>query len=70
MPKKLCGSVRWSWHRKDGAPKEVQERWWASETCCLVRCFRHRNDGVAKKLCGSVRWPRHRKDGAPNLLVV
>ena len=22
VPKKLCGSVRWSRHRKDGAPKK------------------------------------------------
>ena len=23
VPKKLCGSVRWSRHRKDGVPKKV-----------------------------------------------
>ena len=47
MPKKLCGSVKWSRHRKDGAPKKLCVRW-----------SRHRKDGAPKKLCGSVRWPR------------
>ena len=58
VPKKLCGSVRWSrhsarWprHRKDDVPKKL---------CGSVRWSRHRKDGVPKKLSGSVRWSRHR----------
>ena len=33
MPKKLCGSVRWSRHRKDGVPKKLcgSVRWSSSE---------------------------------------
>ena len=42
VPKKLCGSVRWSRHRKDGVPKKL---------CVSVRSSRHRKDGVSKKLC-------------------
>ena len=52
VPKKLCGSVRCSRHRKGGAPKKLLWliKWWS----------RHRKDGVPKKLCGSVRRSRQR----------
>ena len=45
MPKKLCGSVRCSWHGKDGVPKEL---------CGSVRWSRRRKDGAPKKLV--VEW--------------
>ena len=61
MPRKLCGSVRWSRHRKDGARRKL---------CGSVRWCRHRKDGVPRKLCGSVRWSRHRKDGVPRKLCL
>ena len=41
VPKRLCGSVRWSRRRKDGVPKKL---------CGSVRWSRHRNDGAPKKL--------------------
>ena len=47
MPRKLCGSLRWSRHRKDGVPRKL---------CGSLRWSRHRKDGVPRKLCGSVRW--------------
>ena len=40
-PKKLCGSVRWSRHRKDGVPKTLRGS---------VRWSRHRKDCAPKKL--------------------
>ena len=39
--KKLCGSVRWSRHRKDGVPKKLGGS---------VRWSRHGKDGVPKRL--------------------
>ena len=47
MPRKLCGSVRWSRCRKEGVPRKL---------CGSVRWSRHRKDGVPRKLCGSARW--------------
>ena len=59
--KLLRGSVKWSRHRKDGAPRKL---------CgSVARWSRHRKDGVARELCGSVRWSTHRKDGVPRKLV-
>ena len=52
MPRKFCGSVRWScgsvrWsrHRKDGVPRKF---------CVSVRWSRHRTDGVPRKFCGKM----------------
>ena len=44
MPRTLCGSVRWSRHRKDGVPRKL---------CGSVRWPRHREDGVPRTLCGT-----------------
>ena len=41
MPRKLCGSVRWSRHRKDGVP---------SKLCGSVRSSKRRKDGVPRQL--------------------
>ena len=41
VPKKLCGSVRWSRHRKAGVPKKL---------CGPVRWSRHRKVGMPKVL--------------------
>ena len=58
MPRNLCGSLRWSRHRKGGLGhrKGVAPR----KLCGSVRWSRHRKDGLGK-LGGSVRWSRHRK---------
>ena len=45
VPRKLCGSVRWSSHRKDGVPRKL---------CGSVRWSRRRKDGVPRKPCGSL----------------
>ena len=49
MPKRLCGSVRWSRHRKDGVP---------INPCGSRRCSRHRIDDAPKKLefVAQERW--------------
>ena len=59
MPKKLCGSVRWSRHRKDGVPKKLCVQEGSLGTGKMVRL---------RRLC-SVRCSRHRKDGVPKTLV-
>ena len=60
MRKKVCGSVRWSRHRKDGAPKKLVAQQGGLGTGRMVRL---------RNFCGSVRWSRHRKDGAPKKLL-
>ena len=59
MPKKVCGSVRWSRRRQDGTPKKLVAQEGGLGTGRMV-CLRnpwlseivwHRKDGVPKKLC-------------------
>ena len=48
MPKKLCGSVRWSRHRKDGVPKKL---WHRKVGVPLKLCVEQGGLGTGKMVC-------------------